>query len=151
MVFGYRSAKHASQLQAHNLTYDANQLKAFEESMFIGKEIKRERWLSVKQEIRHIMWEHVGIIRSKQSLQMALVKLLKFKDLLRAKPFSEEYKEIQNMLLLSLLITNFSVARKESRGCHYRTDFSNKNSGLNKKHYSQNRHQIKPILSDRLN
>ena len=141
------AAQKAITLPQHDLSLSKLELDTFKDKLFLGQSIDTARWLSIKQEIRTIMWGHAGIVRDKQRLQTGLVKLLKFKDILRARPFIYEYKEIQNMLLLSLLITNFSIARKESRGSHFRTDFPQKDGTLNAKHYTQTKHQIKPVLT----
>lgn len=83
----------------------------------------------LKNKLRNIMWENVSIIRNEDSLLLAKDEILKMKSqFLRNKKCVNiaEY-EFKNMLLISELITDSALARKESRGAHYRTDYLSQN------------------------
>jgi L-aspartate oxidase len=69
------------------------------------------------------MWNGVGIIRSRESLETALRKLEAREKELNPAPGSPEELELKNMLLISKLIARAALDRTESRGAHYRTDF----------------------------
>lgn len=73
-------------------------------------------------EVRRIMWEHVGTIRSGRELGEAIRRL----DALAAAAEActcRPHLEVQNFLELAPLIARCAAAREESRGVHYRVDF----------------------------
>ncbi|MCJ7504799.1 MAG: L-aspartate oxidase, partial [Acidobacteriia bacterium] len=71
--------------------------------------------------VRSIMWDKVGIIRGGKELSEA-VKHLEALSLPHAAP-SRLYFEAQNMVEVARIIARSALAREESRGAHYRTDF----------------------------
>jgi len=76
--------------------------------------------------VRSIMWDKVGIIRSGNELSEAVKRLDTFTLLLTAAR-SRPHCEAQNILEVARLIARSALAREESRGAHYRTDFPLKN------------------------
>jgi L-aspartate oxidase len=68
-------------------------------------------------EIRRIMWEHAGISRSAQGLQLCLETLREIEERL-----PEGATEEANMAVTSRLIAEAALRREESRGGHYRTE-----------------------------
>lgn len=80
----------------------------------------------LKSEIQKIMWDYAGIIRSEQLLLTGLSQLSNLKNKLeKIEKFDtiEEY-ELRNMLIVSELIIKSALSRKESRGAHYRSDYT---------------------------
>ena len=67
-------------------------------------------------EIRSMMWHHVGLVRSEAGLRGALATL----DAASAVPSGHAAR---NLLLVARLITAASLVREESRGGHFRSDF----------------------------
>ncbi len=73
-------------------------------------------------ELRSLTWEHCGILRSGPSLETALEQLT-------AIPLESSQKqdraqfELRNMHLVAELVARCALARRESRGGHYRTDY----------------------------
>jgi L-aspartate oxidase len=82
--------------------------------------------------VRSIMWDKVGIIRSGKILNDAVKRL----DALAVPPAapSRPHYEAQNMLEVARLIARSALAREESRGAHYRTDFPLKNDAAPPQH-----------------
>ncbi len=79
----------------------------------------------MKQNLKDIMWENVGIIRTEESLNRAKDGLLKLKNEFtrnRKCATKEEY-EYRNMLNVAGLIIDSAITRKESRGAHLREDY----------------------------
>ena len=76
--------------------------------------------------VRSIMWDKVGIIRSGKELSEAVKRLDTFPSPLPATRSRQHY-EAQNILEVARLIARSALAREESRGAHYRTDFPLKN------------------------
>jgi L-aspartate oxidase len=64
--------------------------------------------------IQRIAWENCGIVRSAEGLREAVVQLEALA------PLSPEER---NMRQVALLIARCALARQESRGAHYRTDY----------------------------
>jgi L-aspartate oxidase len=64
------------------------------------------------------MYANVGLVRSDASLHTALARLATLEHANTA-PSSE----LRNLLTVGRLIAQAALARKESRGSHYRTDY----------------------------
>jgi L-aspartate oxidase len=79
----------------------------------------------LKLKLKDTMWENAGILRTEQSLNKALgdIKELEkgFDIYAKYKGFSEY--EFRNMLIVAKTIVKSALARKESRGGHYRVDY----------------------------
>jgi len=75
-----------------------------------------------EDDIRSLAWEYCGISRCGTGLRKAL-------DRLRSAPMADPARgtrsafELRNMHTVATLITACALARQESRGGHYRTDF----------------------------
>jgi len=88
---------------------------------------------AIKEELGDIFYNNVGIIRDEKTLVDALKSVQKFKTLLPkmgVKDLSKIYNtnlidflEFQNMLNLCEVVVKSAIARKESRGAHFRIDF----------------------------
>ncbi|OIJ11853.1 L-aspartate oxidase [Anaerobacillus arseniciselenatis] len=86
--------------------------------------------LPTVEQVQEVMDKFAGIIRNKKGLQQAICWFRQYNDLLNDKNhayLSIQEKVISNMLVVGLLITQASLLRDESRGGHYRSDFSAKN------------------------
>jgi aspartate oxidase len=80
--------------------------------------------------LRSLTWEHCGILRSRDALEHALATLhvgtAKLDSAARAN------YELRNMHTVAILIARCALARRESRGAHYRLDFPEKLSEFQK-------------------
>lgn len=76
----------------------------------------------VLEQIRTILWKDAGIIRSGRDLALA-VEQLGTLDVSRPEMPSRPACELHNVWTLAQLITRSALAREESRGSHYRSDF----------------------------
>jgi succinate dehydrogenase/fumarate reductase flavoprotein subunit len=72
--------------------------------------------LAVRKRVKRLMWERVGILRSRASIARALWE---FEQIARA-PLRTPSR---NFLTVATLIARAALWRTESRGAHYRTDF----------------------------
>ncbi len=85
----------------------------------------------VKNHLREIMWQHAGITRDNHGLEICLEELHAMDDVvrcnIRSSQFSVQRMELQNMIACGIMIVQSAILRLESRGCHYRTDFPEKN------------------------
>ncbi|NLC67734.1 MAG: L-aspartate oxidase [Clostridiaceae bacterium] len=90
---------------------------------------------AIRNDVRRIMTEYTGIIRNKEGLTHAKQKIQQYREFLKNMRNTEmEDWELQNMVLLSSLVINSALEREESRGAHYRSDFSKTDDENWKKH-----------------
>ncbi|UJS19055.1 MAG: hypothetical protein L3J17_09740 [Candidatus Jettenia sp.] len=81
------------------------------------------------------MWRDAGIERDERHLLEAEEMIEMWCSYVMDKEFSNTIGwELQNMLLVSQLIVSFARKRKESRGVHHRTDYSEIDNIQWKKH-----------------
>jgi L-aspartate oxidase len=71
---------------------------------------------AVKKRVKRVMWERVGILREKDSLNRALTE---FAQIERANLSLSS----RNFVTLAKLVAAAALWREESRGGHFRTDF----------------------------
>src|SRR5947209_11351882 len=83
--------------------------------------------------IREVMWGEVGILRSGKELAEA-IKQLQALELPKSEKPGREGHEVRNLHALALLIARSALAREESRGSHYRSDFPYRNDEVFGKH-----------------
>lgn len=79
----------------------------------------------LKSELKDIMWNNVGIIRSEETLELAKNKINALKKSFKRtrKCLNREEYEYRNMLTTASLIIEGAMQRKESRGAHCRSDY----------------------------
>jgi L-aspartate oxidase len=80
-----------------------------------------------RDELRRVMWDYVGIVRSRLRLDRAFrrTKLLheETEDFFRRTHLSVELCELRNMIAVAYLIIRSAQMRRESRGLHYMLDY----------------------------
>ncbi|MBV9156643.1 MAG: L-aspartate oxidase [Acidobacteriaceae bacterium] len=82
-------------------------------------------------EIRSIAWEKCGIIRDGPNLESACATLQAC-GMQEMESDGRAAFELRNMHQVVSVICNAALARRESRGAHYRTDFSSKDVAFEK-------------------
>lgn len=89
-----------------------------------------EEWVLISQnrnEIKQIMSNYVGIVRSNLRLHRALrrIKLIKseIETFYKKTRVSRELLELRNMAQISYMVIRSALLRRESRGLHYSTDY----------------------------
>jgi L-aspartate oxidase len=83
--------------------------------------------------VQQLMWSKAGIVRTRQGMTEALHELKAHGEHLPL-PFSRRNCEARNIHTAALLITRSALARLESRGAHYRTDYPAHDDVKFKKH-----------------
>ncbi len=92
--------------------------------------VPEEEWVLVSHDvaqIRYLMWDYVGIVRSNLRLERARrrVELIRKEvdDLVSRSRLTRGVVELRNIALMASLIIRSAIRRKESRGLHYTTDY----------------------------
>jgi L-aspartate oxidase len=89
----------------------------------------------VKNSLRALMWRNVGITRKAHDLKEAIEQIRFWQRYVMDKQFDAAPGwELQNMLTVCLLIAQSALARKESRGVHFRGDYPETDDEHFKKH-----------------
>lgn len=115
LVFGARAGRAAAQDHA-SASSIAQSDAAEDEREESGESYSGDIALAVRKRVKRLMWERVGIIRSRETVKRALWE---FEQIARA-PLA---RASRNFLNVATLITRSALWREESRGAHYRTDF----------------------------
>jgi L-aspartate oxidase len=76
---------------------------------------------------RRVMWDYVGIVRSVERLALARGRIKQILDtverLYAAYGATGDMVELRNIALVSSLVVESAMIRKESRGLHYVIDY----------------------------
>jgi L-aspartate oxidase len=89
--------------------------------------------IAARTQIRDLMWRQVGIMRNGKELSAAIEFLEKMKLPLSEHPTRHDC-ELSNLHSLACLMARSALAREESRGSHYRSDFPYRDDDLFQKH-----------------
>jgi L-aspartate oxidase len=89
-----------------------------------------EEWVLIQHnidELRRLMWDYVGIVRTNLRLRRAQARILflesEILDYYRRSTISSGLLELRNLATIARLIINGAMMRQESRGLHYNTDY----------------------------
>lgn len=132
VVFAHRVSEHAAGVLSHRRAdarmpeplpeWDTGSAVALEEKIDIAA-----LWF----EIRALMWNYVGIVRSNRRLERARRRL----ELIQSEVeqyywdfiLTKDLIELRNLILVAQLIVQCAMLRKESRGLHYTADYPEMN------------------------
>ncbi len=96
-----------------------------------------EEWVLIshdRREIQEVMWDYVGIVRSDLRLDRALRRINFIYDevekFYKKTKVTEGLIELRNLTLVAKLIIKSALLRKESRGLHYTTDYTEKDDKI---------------------
>ena len=122
VVIGKAAAHDISELKTTALPnlplWDESQVEDADEQVVIA-----HNW----DELRSLMWNYVGIVRTNRRLERALhrIKLLRYEvqEYYANFKVTRDLIELRNLLECAELIVRSALMRRESRGLHYSRDY----------------------------
>jgi len=122
VVIGKAAAKDISASKTPNMPnlplWDESQVEDADEQVVIS-----HNW----DELRSLMWNYVGIVRTNRRLERALhrIKLLRYEvqEYYANFKVTRDLIELRNLLECAELIVRSALMRRESRGLHYSRDY----------------------------
>ena len=124
LVFGRRAGEQAGKEPKHNFKIPEKQVNALIECL-MEYYTNDEEVSPARDALRVVMWDHVGIFRTREQLLLAKDEL---ENLAQRKIRAKTPRELidcctfSNMCLVGRLIVASALTREESRGAHMRTD-----------------------------
>ncbi len=103
-----------------------NKNRITEPSMIFFNKQSRLRFDEIKDAVGKIMWNDVGIIRDELSLNHALKQFEDMEARLRFDGTDFFHNKARSLIQVAKIIAGSALARKESRGCHFRSDAPDK-------------------------
>ncbi len=89
-----------------------------------------EECASLRRDLTWMMWHKVGLIRTEESMLEMKQALEKWLPLASYRFSTPELNETANMLIAAMMMTEAALLRRESRGSHYRSDYTESDSTL---------------------
>ena len=134
VVFGKQAGENAAKFSTKfNLDLKFKNISFNSDALYSNKN-PEINFYDVKKELGDIFYKNVGILRTEENLNFALKKVKEYISKLDMMGVSDnskvyntnliEFLEFKNMLELSRLVLKGAISRRESRGAHFRADFS---------------------------
>lgn len=143
LVFGYRAVEHASASYGTEANTPGLNQTPNEQTCTVNPALARF-FDSIKQSVAEIMLEHAGIVRTKSQLEEGIERLNNLKNEILSLNCASDYYVItaQFIITTATLIIKAALAREESRGGHYRSDFPQENPQMIKHSIQQKDNQL---------
>lgn len=113
--------------------YESERKRQEEKNQKLISQEGSENPITIWRELGDLMTEHVTVTRINKNLQVALAKIQTLQDRYKRINLSDRTRwsnqtlnfarELENMLILSRVLTLGALARNESRGAHYKPEF----------------------------
>ena len=139
LVFGKRAGEHAARFARETASVHVNAAEVEDAARRALAPFERsggsEGPYQVQEALQQTMQNHVGIVRTESEMQRALgeLKELGMRAERVAVPGNREFNpgwhtalDLRHLLIVSEAITRSALARKESRGGHFRDDYPEK-------------------------
>ena len=83
-------------------------------------------------DLRNVMYANVGLVRDERGLREALLRIAELEA-----AFPNPRNDLRNLLVVGRLIAEAALARRESRGSHYRSDYARADKALAKRSFTR--------------
>jgi L-aspartate oxidase len=83
-------------------------------------------------DLRNVMYTNVGLVRHERGLREALARISELEV-----DFAAAGSELRNLLVVGRLIAEAALARSESRGSHFRSDYAQSDEALAKRSFTR--------------
>ncbi len=125
IVFAKSCAKHINKSSFDDLSHEIPKWDDSRVAPSQEKVVIAHLW----HEIRLIMWNFVGIVRSNNRLKSAYFKIKQINkevdEYYQVYTVTEDLIELRNLAQTSKIIVESALSRKESRGLHFNQDYPN--------------------------
>ncbi len=132
LVFGARAAE-AMQGAEHSEQGTGDRLQVTGRARRVPDDERRDFSQSLR-ELQKTMWEKAGLLRDAEGLSAANEELRNMGSAIPEEILDRQAIELGNLLTVGELIVRSALARKESRGAHYRNDFPKRDDAKFGKH-----------------
>ncbi len=120
LVFGVRAAQSATKCWPTIRPKDKQRIVS---QLDTGPKQTLEDAEKLRNSLRRLMWDQVGLVRTGDSLTRALAKISSWEPQVQGFLQSRSDLEVKNMLEVARCITQAALWRENSLGAHYRADF----------------------------
>ncbi|MGM0559098.1 MAG: L-aspartate oxidase [Myxococcota bacterium] len=128
LVFGLRAGRDAATMVG---AFYVDELAAAWDELDRVRDCKLDAALeTMRQHVGDIMWSHVGIIRTGEGLEDAVMELDALADSL-----PEDALYARNVVQVAQLMARSAQARTESRGAHFRADYPSPHTAWSQSQY----------------
>ncbi|MCE1198045.1 MAG: L-aspartate oxidase [Marinilabiliales bacterium] len=116
LVFGERLVQKAKELPLHPF-------EGMPGNPYTFSAAYNDQFLVIKNELSQLMGDHAGIVRTKEGLTLALIRIEAILQEFQSDYGDYNRKKIADLATVCHLICRSALEREESRGGHIRTDF----------------------------
>ena len=120
LVFGVRAAHAAAEVSS---TISAKSKRSVLSDLKLGPKRTLDDAEKLRNSLRRLMWDQVGLVRSGDSLVRALAKISLWEKQVQGFLQTRSDLEVRNMVEVARCITEAALWRENSLGAHYRADF----------------------------
>lgn len=170
-TFGRRAGDTAAVLAREGIFHPYSKAQVDEIVSRVMEPYKRDKGTNVypvRDEIKNLMWEKVGVVRTGKKIEEAIARLDELAAMMKEasvsskglKRYNMEWNEILNVtnwITVAKMVAYSALVRKESRGSHYREDYPDTDNAnwlsnvyLVKSGEHDLSHTIKPVKMERL-
>ena len=129
LVYAARVAESIRARHVSSLDHARDALRLAKSGVFL---ITTDKNTQAIRDLRNVMYSNVGLVRYERGLREALARIASLES-----AYPNPSPELRNLLVVARLVTEAALARRESRGSHYRSDFPRMDERLAKRSFTR--------------